>query len=638
MRSPTDSAAVVAASLGLILVPVLASTAPSAMAQSPTCLSPQPVTVGDTPFVNLASYETQLSQSTSGFGEAWIYRAGWFAFTPDVTAQYIVGVCGASVDTKLALGAACPLAADSPWDVLGYNDDSCAFTGGTGLWASRLAPGNAGRPLNAELVAGQTYLIAVGGYAFSTPPATGSLSIEMVPPPSNPCASPATGVLGTNALAMDLGAPSVGVECGGILYDIYRASYLRFTPKTSGRFIASTCAQQLDTVIAVLGECGVGATSRGCNDDFCGSASRVEFDAIAGVPVYIAVGMFSPSALPPASIPVVLESAAPPVDPCATIGTVGLGTATLALDAAMPTLVIPTKPATFVYKANYFRFTAPSAGVYRVANCASAGFDSIVVRLGACGQGATAIEVNDDGCGVTGGPSRMSFFSEAGESHFFAIGNWSSVDPLPASTQVSMSFLSPPLDACGSANLIQGAVGVNAVPMSLAYRALDLTGLCDPGPNGTDTLACARYIRFTASRTGMHTVSNCTDTDPLGTGSVDARLAVLRGCGVATTVLACDDDGCTGGAAPYTSRLSFPATAGETYYIAVGGFDAFVTGPLHVQIEQPANPADLDGNGTVGGSDLALLLGNWFGTGTGDIDGDGIVAGSDLALLLGAWG
>ncbi|MFZ4750734.1 MAG: M12 family metallo-peptidase [Phycisphaerales bacterium] len=49
-------------------------------------------------------------------------------------------------------------------------------------------------------------------------------------------------------------------------------------------------------------------------------------------------------------------------------------------------------------------------------------------------------------------------------------------------------------------------------------------------------------------------------------------------------------------------------------------------------------PADIDGDGSVNGGDLALLLGNWGGTGTGDIDRDGTVTGGDLALLLGDWG
>lgn len=55
---------------------------------------------------------------------------------------------------------------------------------------------------------------------------------------------------------------------------------------------------------------------------------------------------------------------------------------------------------------------------------------------------------------------------------------------------------------------------------------------------------------------------------------------------------------------------------------------------------KPSCPADLDGNGMVGGSDLAQVLGAW-GACSGcvmDINGDGVVAGSDLAIVLGSWG
>ena len=51
-------------------------------------------------------------------------------------------------------------------------------------------------------------------------------------------------------------------------------------------------------------------------------------------------------------------------------------------------------------------------------------------------------------------------------------------------------------------------------------------------------------------------------------------------------------------------------------------------------------PQDLDGDGTVGAFDLALLLGNW-GPCDGcpmDFDNDGQVDAFDLAQLLGAWG
>ena len=48
-------------------------------------------------------------------------------------------------------------------------------------------------------------------------------------------------------------------------------------------------------------------------------------------------------------------------------------------------------------------------------------------------------------------------------------------------------------------------------------------------------------------------------------------------------------------------------------------------------------PADFDGDGSVGGADLASLLNSW-GSPKGDLDGDGATGGADLAALLNAWG
>lgn len=67
------------------------------------------------------------------------------------------------------------------------------------------------------------------------------------------------------------------------------------------------------------------------------------------------------------------------------------------------------------------------------------------------------------------------------------------------------------------------------------------------------------------------------------------------------------------------------------------GHTAF-TGAWMVTIENPAScVGDLDGNGEVGASDLALVLGGWGGP-SGDLDGDGTTGPADLALVLGAWG
>lgn len=48
-------------------------------------------------------------------------------------------------------------------------------------------------------------------------------------------------------------------------------------------------------------------------------------------------------------------------------------------------------------------------------------------------------------------------------------------------------------------------------------------------------------------------------------------------------------------------------------------------------------PGDLNGDYLVNGSDAALLLNNWGGTGVGDLNGDGVVGPVDLSILLSNW-
>ena len=64
----------------------------------------------------------------------------------------------------------------------------------------------------------------------------------------------------------------------------------------------------------------------------------------------------------------------------------------------------------------------------------------------------------------------------------------------------------------------------------------------------------------------------------------------------------------------------------------------FDENPMRYSPPEPECPADLDGDGSVGGSDIGLLLVDWGQSGQADLDGDGIVGGSDIGLLLAAWG
>ena len=51
----------------------------------------------------------------------------------------------------------------------------------------------------------------------------------------------------------------------------------------------------------------------------------------------------------------------------------------------------------------------------------------------------------------------------------------------------------------------------------------------------------------------------------------------------------------------------------------------------------PRSP-DLDGDGRVGGADLAILLNGWAMPGATDLDWSGATGGADLARLLSSWG
>ena len=69
--------------------------------------------------------------------------------------------------------------------------------------------------------------------------------------------------------------------------------------------------------------------------------------------------------------------------------------------------------------------------------------------------------------------------------------------------------------------------------------------------------------------------------------------------------------------------------------LAGGGTYGFGTSSVEVN----SCPGDFDGDGSIGGPDLAQLLGAWGNKGSAyDIDGDGAVDGFDLTIILAGWG
>ena len=104
-----------------------------------------------------------------------------------------------------------------------------------------------------------------------------------------------------------------------------------------------------------------------------------------------------------------------------------------------------------------------------------------------------------------------------------------------------------------------------------------------------------------------------------------------------------DGDGCE---VVYADQLVVPVgaslvTSGCPIYVRSATIEGSVSNPDDIVIisEAPDCPADIDGDGTVNGADLARVLGSWATSDEdADVNEDGTVDGTDLAMILGEWG
>jgi len=408
------------------------------------------------------------------------------------------------------------------------------------------------------------------------------------PPPFDACAGATTGTVGINTLPMSSTAANLDLACGTFAAAANKANYLKFVAPSTGNFTANNCTQTADTVMGALTVCGDPASALTCNDDTCGLASSINFAATQGQTIYIAVGMYSTTAAPPATMVVTISEAAPPFDACAAPPTAVVGDNVLAMNPGAADLDIAWAGVT-VYKCMYLTITPAQDGLYTFSNCADADFDSWIVMGTACGDGNAVEFGNDDGCGTIAGPSRLQVSLTGGVTYFIGVGGYASTTAIPATTTVVMEaqFCTNGYNACANQTVVQ--VGSNNVVVDCGAANLDLTGYWTPA-FGDAAIGTANYLKFVAPTTGLFEAALCGNES-------DSRLAVLTACGDSATFLAADDDGCTDGAAPYTAKVSWNATQGQTYYIALGCYvEAGVAYPIPanqvVTIGVPAPPAD----------------------------------------------
>ena len=582
---------------------------------------------------NLTLNGTAASLEGVTCGATTIYKANYVKFIAPETRRYSVDTCAASSgDTVLAALTQCGNAATQ----VACNDDSC------GLRSS----------INIDATAGTTYYIAVGGYSSSsTLPSPMPVTITPAAPPFDACANPPVATVGTNTLPMNSGAADLDIYWAGVV--VYKCNYLKFTPTQDGIFTVSNCADEsFDSWIIRATECGNADAVIDGNDDGCGifaGPSSLQFSGTAGTTYYIGIGGYSAGTQLPTESTVVIDAqyCTSGFDACKEAVTVSVGSTPIELDCGAQNLDLtgywtPEFGDPAIGQANYVRFVAPTTDQYEAALCAVAEDQRLAV-LTVCGDGSTLIAADDDGC--TGGAppynSKVSWPATAGTTYYIAVGSYiqgGESFTISADQVIDIGAVAPPADPCAPENVVTATVGNSYVVIpDPAFPDLDMNGSACVFPFNPQTISRPKYLKLTPTVSGQHTLSNCTDAG----STVDCRIACLASCGDAATTIACDDDGCTGGA-PYTSRLTVDLVAGVSYYFAVGGYSSGATGPFNILVEGPSGPppcfGDLNLDGVVNGGDLSLLLGNWGNSGIGDLNNDGVVNGADIALLLGAWG
>jgi hypothetical protein len=283
----------------------------------------------------------------------------------------------------------------------------------------------------------------------------------------------------------------------------------------------------------------------------------------------------------------------------------------------------------------YFLFVPPQTGVYTFDTCGGgddAPFDTVIEAWTACpNAGGVLIACNDDADETACLPLRSSLNVElpAGSPVTIRVGGIGT-----SAGQATLRVNEGPVGlSCTNPQSI--GLGITPFDRADATGELDLAGACSIGSSGNTKVWNAVWFEYRAERSGACTVSTCNAADH------DTRLAVLTDCS-ASSAIGCNDDG--PGCGGFTSSLTFQAVCGETYLIAVGGFNASTfqgSGELTLAQTGPICPppvqGDLNGDGVVNGADLGILLTGWGTNGAGDLNGDGVVDGADLGILLTAW-
>jgi photosystem II stability/assembly factor-like uncharacterized protein len=239
-----------------------------------------------------------------------------------------------------------------------------------------------------------------------------------------------------------------------------------------------------------------------------------------------------------------------------------------ATDEAGEPLTAPCPTTSVPYgKTVWFRYT-PAGNMTLTADTLTSTFDTVlVVYRGTTLAGLTRVACNDDVEGQTSAPSKVTFAATAGQTYYFQVAGWRDGTGTAASGNLVFKLASegPANDSFAAATTITSLPHAQA---GLATgQATDEAGepLTAPCPTTSVPYGKTVWFRYTPA-------ANMTLTADTVGSSFDTVLVVRRGTTLGgLTLVGCDDDG-GGGGTGGPSRVTFAATAGQTYYFQVGGW------------------------------------------------------------------
>jgi hypothetical protein len=410
-----------------------------------------------------------------------------------------------------------------------------------------------------DAVAGTTYHVAVSATQFVL-----NIDVSM----ANDKFSSANVIAGANGRTSGWntgadrqpGEPShAGNAAGGSIWYTWTA------PSTSTASF-DTSGSGIDTVIGVYTGASVeDLVGVAANDDAAagGVQSRVTFPTVAGRVYRIAVegkGDVRGSFVLRWRTPEANDMQAAPIAIAAAGGSVTSNMLGAGVQSGEPSQCATTCDATLWYD-----WTPSFSGIAGIRT-SGASFDTVLAAYTGAPGALTLVASNDDYGGAT--TSRLRFAVTSGTTYRLQVAAKSAIGSGGFTIEAN---LAPSNDNFASATTVTGP--------TLAWTGHNFGATSEAGEPVHAGIAGGRsvWLKWVATSTGVMSV------DTVGS-EIDTLLGVYTGAAVGSLATIASDDN---GAAP-ASRLTFGATSGTTYYIAVDG-KAGVTGDLVVHVNVPTN-------------------------------------------------